>query len=197
MKKAAKFFLLFCFSVIIISACSKSDTPVQISERIVTRVDVLCRQDKGRITRHYTDNKKMEAILLYLRLLHPKSPPTTLPELSEQDIYEITVHLSGGKKRVYRQTGHRYFSKDNRPWQMIDPQDAYRLYSLLRLMPDDLPVLQFLTKNHTAVLSANLFDKSTVSSGYSLCTNCGNFNIASTNACIFPYFLYNNIDKIV
>ena len=139
-KKAVKSFLLFCFALIIMSACSNTNTSAQPSERIVTRVDVLCRQDQTEISRQYTHDEKIESVLLYLRLLHPQKPADTLPELSNYDIYEITVYLSGGKKRVYRQTGHRYFSTDYKPWQTIDPEDAHKLYTLLRQLPGDVPV---------------------------------------------------------
>jgi len=175
-KKAVKLFILFCFSAIIMSGCGKSDTTVQTSDHIVTRVDVLCQQEHVRIQRHYTDNKKMESVLLYLRLLKPNGTPDTDPDRLGKDIYEITVHLVGGKKRVYRQTGHRYFSVDFSPWKTIDPGKAHSLYALLRQLPGDLPVSQKKPEFRIAVYSPQLFAKSTAPCGYSLCTKCGNFN---------------------
>ncbi len=145
MKKIIKLFFLFCFSAIILSACNKSDTPAQQSEHIVTKVDISCQREQMRIDRHYTDNKKMQSVLLYLRLIDPQGKPDKDPEQLGKDIFEITVHLVGGKKRVYRQTAHRYFSEDFRPWQTIDPSDATGLYILLQKLPGDSPVAAFST----------------------------------------------------
>ena len=144
MKKAVKTFVLFCFFAIIMSGCGDHDTQVKTSDHIVTQVDVLCQQEHIRIQRHYTNNEKMESVLLYLRLLNPQGTPDANPNLLEKDVYEITVHLSGGKKRVYRQTAHRYFSKDFQAWEMIEPGKAFELYHILQKFPSDsLPAWHF------------------------------------------------------
>ncbi len=197
MKKVIKIFVLFCFTTLIISGCGSNDSPVKRLCRVVTQVDISCQREHMHIARHYTDNKKMQSVLLYLRLLQPGAAPESAPNLLKKDIFEITVHLSDGKKRIYRQTGHRYFSMDSRPWQMIKPEDAHKLYTLLRQLPGDPPVYQISPESEHTVSCAQLFAKSTISSGYPLCTNCSNFSNASTNTCIFVYFLYNGIDKIV
>ena len=85
----------------------------------------------------------MEWVLIYLRLLKPLGKPDSDPDSLEKDIYEITVHLSDGSKRFYRQKAHRYFSKENRPWQSINPEYAAGLYSLMQHLPSD-PVFAYL-----------------------------------------------------
>ena len=80
----------------------------------------------------------MEAVLMYLRLLDPQGIAESAPVPSKKDIYKITLHLSDGNKKIYRQTGHRYFSANNGGWKCIDPQKAADLYTLMRKLPDDL-----------------------------------------------------------
>ena len=197
MKKTVKLFILFCFSAIIMPACAKTDTPPQPTCRVVTQVDVICRRKQMLLRRHYTDSKKMESVLLYLRLLDPRDTEGSEPDLSGDDIYQITVSLSDGQKRVYRQKSHRYFSADFSPWKAIDPGKACQLYTLLRQLHDD-PDFPATPSDSAAVISCRkLFDKSHPSSQYPLCVKCGNFSKSSTNTCFFLYFLYNDIDKIV
>lgn len=137
MKKTAKFFILFCFSAIILSGCNRHDTSAQPLSRVVTQVDIICRREHMLIQRHYTDTQKIESVLLYLRLLKPLGRPETDPDTVDRDIFEITVHLSDGNKRIYRQKAHRYFSKESRPWEIIDPKQAYWLYDLMARLPSD------------------------------------------------------------
>lgn len=165
MKKTVKLFLLLCFSAIIMPACAKTDTPPQPLCRVVTQVDVLCRRKQMLLQRHYIDNRKMESVLLYLRLLEPKDLPDVEPDLSGDDIYQITISLSDGQKRVYRQKSHRYFSADFSPWKAIDPGKAYQLYTLLRQLPGD-PVFPANPRDLAAVMSCcKLFDKTHIPSG--------------------------------
>ena len=137
MKKIIKLFVLFCFCAFIISGCSKNDTPANPLCRVVTRVDISCQHENILIQRHYTQNEKMESVLLYLRLLKPLGKPQTDPDSIDAEIFEITVHLSDGKQRIYRQKAHRYFSQQTRPWETIDPQQASMLYSIMRHLPSD------------------------------------------------------------
>lgn len=142
MKKFLKLGFLFCFVGVIMSGCGNIDAPPTPLTRVVTRVDISCRREHMLIQRHYTDMEKMESVLLYLRLLKPMGKPGTDPDRIHKDVYEITVHLSDGNKRIYRQKAHRYFSANARPWKMIDPEQAAGLYTLMRKLPSDseLPV---------------------------------------------------------
>lgn len=137
MKKITKLFCLFCFTAFMISGCGTGDARPKPLTRVVTRVDIACRREQMLIHRHYTDTEKMESVLLYLRLLEPVGKPDTDPERILRDQYQITVHLSDGKKRIYRQKAHRYFSADARRWKMIDPEQAAGLYTLMRRLPSD------------------------------------------------------------
>ena len=136
MKKISKLFLSFCFTLFIISGCGANHAPKPRC-RVVTGVDITCRQEHMLIRRHYQDHEKMQSVLLYLRLLDPKGPPDTDPEKISSDVYEITVHLSDGNQQVYRQKAHRYFFRDAH-WVMIDPAQASQLYTLMRRLPSDL-----------------------------------------------------------
>ena len=137
MKKALKLFLLCCSSAIIMSGCGVNNTPQQPLCRVVTRVDISCQTEHMLMQRHYTHPDKMEYVLLYLRLLKFRGKPDTDPEQINKDIYEITVHLSDGSKKLYKQKAHRYFSRDSRPWEMIDPAQAAGLYLLMQKVPSD------------------------------------------------------------
>lgn len=139
MKQIFKLFILFCFSAIIVSGCSANDAKQKPLCRVVTQVDISCQQEDVLIQRHYTDNQKMESVLLYLRLLKPLGKPETDPETVDADVYEVTVCLSDGQKRIYRQKGHRYLAKGISPWQAIDPEQAAGLYALMRQFPSDAP----------------------------------------------------------
>ena len=136
MKKTIKWILIFCACCFIFPGCT-NDTPKKALCRVVTGVDITCKKEDLLIRRHYTDTKKMEAVLLYLRLLDPQGIPDSDPQTSKKDIYRITLHLSDGNQKVYRQTAHRYFSANNGSWKCIDPKKAAGLYTLMRKLPDD------------------------------------------------------------
>lgn len=137
MKKAFKLFVLFCFSAVIMSGCGIDNTQPKPLTRVVTQVDISCKKENMLIQRHYTDSQKMEYVLLYLRLLKPFGKPDTDPDQLDKDVYEITVSLSDGTKRIYRQKAHKYFSWDSRPWQQISPAKASGLYALMQHLPSD------------------------------------------------------------
>lgn len=137
MKKGFKLFLLFCFSAVIMPGCGKNNPSAASLTRVVTQVDISCKQPHTFIERHYTDPGKMEYVLLYLRLLKPFGTAVADPEQIHHDVYRITVKLSDGTKRIYQQKAHRYFSKDARQWQMIDPAKAAGLYRLMEKIPSD------------------------------------------------------------
>ena len=82
----------------------------------------------------------MEKFLLYLRLLKTEGTPIRDPETVDADVYNITVQLSDGRQKRYRQKDHRYWSCQTQPWQTIDPAQASELYRLMRNVPEDLPL---------------------------------------------------------
>ena len=134
MKKFVRLLILFCFSAVIMSGCVRKNAP---HTRVVTQVDISCRQENYALHRHYTDPQKMEYVLLYLRLLKPEGRADSPPALTSQDLYEIKISMSDGTQRNYRQLAHRYFRKDTGPWELIDPKQAAGLYFLMQKLPSD------------------------------------------------------------
>ena len=135
MKKICKLVFGLCFFVILLSGCTAKGT--QPLCRVVTQVDISCQKEDVQIRRHYTDSQKMEYVLLYLRLLKPLGTPDTDPDQVDADVYEITVQLSDGEQKIYRQKDHRYLSQSGHPWKTIDPAQAAGLYQLMRQLPSD------------------------------------------------------------
>ena len=134
MKKSVRLLILLCFSAIIMSGCIQNNAP---HTRVVTQVDISCQQETFQLHRHYTDPQKMEYVLLYLRLLKPMGKTDPLPDDLKRDLYEITLSMSDGTQRSYRQLAHRYLSKDAGPWRPIDPKQAAGLYFLMQKLPSD------------------------------------------------------------
>ena len=135
MKKIGKLTLYLCLFAIFLSGCvTKGRKPLC---RVVTQVDISCQQEDVHIYRHYTDNQKMEYVLLYLRLLEPLGIPDTDPEQIPADVYEITLQFSDGCSKIYRQKDHRYLAAGTLPWKIIDPGQAAGLYTLMRRIPSD------------------------------------------------------------
>ena len=136
MKKLCKLFILLCFCSTILSGCRKNETKPLC--RTVTAVDISCQQEDVLIQRHYTDSRKMEYVLLYLRLLEPIGTPDTDPDEVDADVYRITLQLSDGEEKIYRQKDHRYLSAGSQPWKSISPAQAAGLYQLMRSVPSDM-----------------------------------------------------------
>lgn len=104
---------------------------------LVTQVDVVCRREYSTLTRHYTQPRKIEPILNYLRLLTYHGRPDTDPERMAGNAYEITLHYASGRKSIYRQRAEQFLSKDGEPWERIRPEQASLLFPLLQNTPSD------------------------------------------------------------
>ena len=127
---------ILCLIPVLLCGCGKKAAkPVM---QVVTGVDISCQYEDAQISRHYTKSPKMEYALLYLRLLDTGKPPEIDPNTLDKPVFEIAVTLSDGSKDIYRQKAHRYFSKNGRPWQTIDPEQAAGLYRLIAKVPSDL-----------------------------------------------------------
>lgn len=135
MKRKFLVFLLLCGAVLCLWGCRSQQ---RILCRFVTQVDIACDHEGVPIRRHYTNTKKMEAVLLYLRLLRTGRPPAVDPDLVNADVYEITVTLSDGQKHVYAQKDHRYFRKGGTGWMNIPPEQAAGLYEVMRHYESDI-----------------------------------------------------------
>lgn len=108
------------------------------SPRIVASVTVNWDREGHSFTRHYTDTEKMEAVLEYLRLLKTEQPAEAVFEYPEDASYCITVSLLDGTAHTYRQQQHRFFRREQMPWQEISPAQAAQLYGVLRQNKSDL-----------------------------------------------------------
>ena len=141
MKKIIKLLFVCCFVLFILSGCIKNDTLQKPLCRVVTQVDISCQTEHMLMQRHYTQPEKMEYVLLYLRLLKPSGKPDVDPEQLNKDVYNITVFLSDGTKRLYRQKAHQYFASDSGPWKKIDPEKAAGLYRIMEKIPSDSAIV--------------------------------------------------------
>lgn len=136
MRKISKIILSVLFTTVILSGCARNHA-VNSHSLIATEIDIVTQHEKALVHRHYTDPEKMESVLMYLRLLQPVGKPEVSPDEIADDVFLITVHLSNGEKRYYRQAEHRYFTESNFPWFAIDPGQAAKLYALMRHYPSD------------------------------------------------------------
>jgi len=134
-----KIFVLYVvLLVVIVSGCSREYSKnVPQPMKVVTEVDVTRHKGEEVLRWQYTSQDKMEAILLYLRLLPRGETAQVDPDQVAGDNYEIALHYSNGDRRMYYQHADRYLSVDYKPWEKIEPQDARKLQRLLALMPSD------------------------------------------------------------
>lgn len=135
MKKKLKLWIPLLFCAFLLSGSAKEIRGPLC--RVVTGVEIACQHKDVHIKRHYTDSDKMEYVLIYLRLLEPVGKPETDPGSVSADVYEITLQLSDGNKKHYKQKDHRYLCRDDGPWQAIAPEQAEGLYRLMRKLPSD------------------------------------------------------------
>ena len=135
MKKFKNIWVLPMAFLFFLSGCTRKLPTVY---RAVTAVDITFRYEDTQLQRHYTQNDKMESVLLYLRLLKPLGKPISSPPADDRDVYDITVRFSDGSTKLYRQKAHRFISRREQVWERIDPAQAAQLYHLLRYYPSDL-----------------------------------------------------------
>ena len=134
-----KISLLPLIALFLFSGCSRVHIPDEQEPalRMVVQIDVSCSQDGESIHRSYTSENKMEAMLLYLRLLKPQGPTETNPEELLGPACKIVVRFSNGQERIYRLRADRFLSTDSHPWQSVDQAHAQELYKLVMLMSSD------------------------------------------------------------
>ena len=134
MKKLV-FLMIFAALVFSMPGCKKDHS--QFTYRAVTEIDIVTYQEDLLLRRHYTDGKKMQYVLTFLRLLKPTGKPDIDPEELTEDMFLIALTFSDGSRNFYRQTGHRYVAKDDQNWFSIDPYQALKLYELMAHVPSD------------------------------------------------------------
>lgn len=126
--------ILYCFSL---SGCKKALSPEPAQLNLVQQIDISYYKEGVHLQRHYTDADKMDTVLFYLYSLSPLGRAEEDPEHIAADSCKITLAMTNGETRIYRQRGGRYLSVDCKPWQKIDPDKADDLFPLLARMCSD------------------------------------------------------------
>ena len=135
MGKTVKYLMLPVLLLLCVSgAAARRQVPVL---PVVDRVEVDCCQGAVHQLRRYTSGEKMSWVLNFMRLQENLGRPEVDPETAAGDVYTITVHLSDGRERIYRQRADRYLQIDGKRWQKIDPDWGGNLYYLLQTLPAD------------------------------------------------------------
>lgn len=110
--------------------------PVQaaVDEHVVSSVELVCRSGGRVIRREYRQERKMEAVLNYLRLAKyagmPESPPPT-----NADELGVTVHLVRGGSHRYDLRDWQFLSRDGGAWELAEMPEG--LVFLLERLPSD------------------------------------------------------------
>ena len=110
--------------------------PVQaaVDHHIVCQVDVVCRSGDRVLRRAYRQEKKMEAVLNYLRLAKYAGMPETPPPAGADDL-RVTVRLNSGGSHDYALRDWQYLSRDGGLWELAEMPEG--LIYLLERLPSD------------------------------------------------------------
>lgn len=133
-KRLIRFIMLVLLLLPLVFGCQRKSKP---AVRFVTQVDISFHYNDILLQRHYTSDEKIEAVLLYMRLLRTGVAPAVDPETITSDTYGITVSFSDGSQQTHTQKAHRYFRRHGSGWQTIQPLQAAQLYELMRHYPSD------------------------------------------------------------
>ena len=136
MGKFWKISALFILFLIILSGCKAK--PPEPSVAVVTGVEIEYIHNGQPLRRYYTTPDKMDTVLFYLYSLSPYGNPETDPEELDMDSCRITLTLSDGKKRIYRQRGDCFLSVDCHRWKKIDPKKGEQLLPILQAISSDI-----------------------------------------------------------
>ena len=137
MKKKKIYLFFMCFSLFFIAACQKKAALKTPLCHVVTEVEIRGREKDVQFYRHYTENEKMEKILIHLRTLNPDPHPIKFPREKPISVLAICVKFSDGKKKFHYQTNHKFISDNYQFCYTFDPAKSARLYQLIRLLPSD------------------------------------------------------------
>ena len=134
MKKAAVLLLLFC---LFLTGCWEKKPERTTLCRIATRIEVQRSTPEETFRFGYTQDDKIESILLYLRCLDTWGFAQEFVEEQPREFWQIQVELSDGSRHIYRQTQDGYFQKNGSVWLIADQQVASRFHKLIALLPAD------------------------------------------------------------
>ena len=120
-------------AILLLLAC-RVQANAAVDSHIVSRVEVVCHQQDRVLRRQYSQERKMEAVLNYLRLARYAGQPEDMP-LPGADSCRITVHLLPGGSHRYDLLDWQYLSRDAGPWELAEMPEG--LPHLLALLPSD------------------------------------------------------------
>lgn len=106
-----------------------------VDSHIVKRVEVTLQQPEALTLRYYTQEKKMEAVLNYLRLSKYAGIPKSPPGSAFRDHCRVTVYLSPGGSHTYDLLDWQYLSRDGSAWELAELPAGFLL--LLQKLPSD------------------------------------------------------------
>ena len=140
MKLAKGLYLIFLLGLLcsLLGGCMHFVTrPAETPVRVVTHIDITYENGSIQTQRHYEDDKKMNQVLNYLRLIDPYGRPAVDPEIIKGSQFHIELAYSDGSSKVYRQKADRYMQIDGGDWKTIDPARAEELSLLLGQLESD------------------------------------------------------------
>lgn len=137
MRKRYGLYLLLLLIPALLSGSALRSRKSASPPALVTQIDVVCQREYSSFTRHYTQTRKIEPILNYLRMLTYHGRPEDDPEQLAGNAYEIILYYANGRTSTFRQRADRYLSKDGQPWEKIRPEQAGLLFPLLESTASD------------------------------------------------------------
>ena len=129
--------LLILSVAMLLWGCTQIDRETAGRPKVV--VSVTARYDSGeiRLERKYTQDEKMQAVLLYFRCLKVYAPLPSHPEETAGSNAQIRIDFSDGSSKVYRQFADQYLQVDGGQWHYIDPEQGQELGLLLGMLSGD------------------------------------------------------------
>ena len=124
--------LLMIMLCLTLTGCAIPPVP---KSRLVTGVRI--ESNDPALSRYYTEPRKMETVLYYLRGLQERKDVQTDPERYGGHSYHIELLYSDGSNRHIFQRADRFISEDFQPWQEVQRRYGMFLEPLLRNMKSD------------------------------------------------------------
>ena len=121
----------------LLCGCTQIDKETPGKPRVVERITASYHSDAIELRREYTDDKKMQAVLTYLRTLNPYGTVTEESEAAEYHDARITLHYSDSTTKIYRIYANQYLQINGDQWQNIKEDRGRELPLLLGFMESD------------------------------------------------------------
>lgn len=129
-------FFAICLAVSVFTGCAP--TPAESTAyRVVSQIHIQYQNSGLHQRWHFNSDEKMEAVLIYLRILDPYGTPQEDPDNAVGSDIVITLVFSDGSSKIYHQRAERYLQIDDSPWKCIDPRTALQLSALLGVLTSD------------------------------------------------------------